>query len=233
VLLAAVLAAAKVADGAEAAPPHQSLRLESSTLTETRRINIYLPPGYDLCRKARYPVLYLPDGGMEEDFPHVATAAERLIRQGFARPFLIVGIENTVRRRDMTGPTTSPEDREVTRQPGGAPRFRRFIRYELVPWVRARYRVTDESAIMGESLAGLFVVDTLLNEPRLFNTYIALDPSLWWNAEGLIRDAPSKLPKLHSRFVRLFMSSGGQESNLIEVAKMVAALKQYAPPSVL
>jgi predicted alpha/beta superfamily hydrolase len=217
---------------AETAPAHESLRIESSVMSETRRINVYRPPGYEKHREIRYPVLYLPDGGMEEDFPHVATAADRLIRQGDTRPFLIVGIENTVRRRDMTGPTSSPEDLKFTDQPGGAPRFRKFLRFELMPTVQARFRVSNESAIMGESLAGLFVVDTLFHEPRLFHTYIALDPSLWWNAEGLIREAAARLPALRGRSVRLLMSSGGPQSNVIEIEKLAAALKRYAPSNV-
>jgi predicted alpha/beta superfamily hydrolase len=67
--------------------------------------------------------------------------------------------------------------------------FRNFIRRELMPQVKTRYRTTDETAVIGESLAGLFVVETLLIEPDLFDTYIAFDPSLWWNREHLVRSA--------------------------------------------
>jgi len=99
------------------------------------------------------------------------------------RPFILVGIENTARRRDLTGPTTSAEDKKIAPKVGGSAAFRQFIREELIPTVKQRYRTTAETAIVGESLAGLFVVETLLLEPGLFDTYLAFDPSLWWNNE--------------------------------------------------
>ncbi|MEK0397284.1 alpha/beta hydrolase-fold protein, partial [Lactobacillus delbrueckii] len=58
---------------------------------------------------------------------------------------------------------------------------------ELMPAVKARYRTTNETAIIGESLAGLFVMETLFQTPELFDTYIAIDPSVWWNHEYLLK----------------------------------------------
>lgn len=49
-----------------------TLLLESRALAETRRINVYAPPGYAESATARLPVLVMPDGGMAEDFLHVA-----------------------------------------------------------------------------------------------------------------------------------------------------------------
>ncbi|MBL2545244.1 alpha/beta hydrolase, partial [Klebsiella pneumoniae] len=95
---------------------------------------------------------------------------------GSMRPFLLVGIENTERRRDMTGPSNDPQDRKIAPRIGGSAAYRAFLREELMPQVRQRYPTTDERALIGESLAGLFVVETLLQEPTLFNSYIALDP---------------------------------------------------------
>ena len=66
----------------EPVPPHQTFTVDSRVLGETRRINLYTPPGYERSRHARYPVLYMPDGGMEEDFPHVANDVDVAIRAG-------------------------------------------------------------------------------------------------------------------------------------------------------
>src|SRR6185503_3938979 len=109
------------------------------------------------------------------------------------RPFILVGIENTQRRRDMTGPTENPEDKKIAPKVGGSALFRAFIRKELIPEVKARYRSTNETAIVGESLAGLFIVETFLLEPDLFDTYIAFDPSLWWNNKKLVNGAAERL----------------------------------------
>lgn len=229
--IAEVLDALQTAKKEEAVPAHATLSLESAVLGETRHVNVYLPPDYDNHSNTRYPVLYMPDGGLGEDFPHVAATADRLNRAGSVRPFLIVGVENTVRRRDMTGPTRAPEDLKVTSEPGGASRFRGFFRDELIPEVHRRYRVTDEAAVIGESLAGLFITETLMVEPALFDTYIAIDPSLWWNHAGLTRDAKERFTKYDKRPVRLLLSSGGSQSNAAEVEALANELVRSAPPS--
>jgi uncharacterized protein len=171
----------------------ETFTIRSAILGETRRINVYAARGYSATAETPLPVLYMPDGGMAEDFLHVAGLLQVSVGNGTMRPFLLVGIENTERRRDMTGPTTVEEDRKIAPRVGGSEPFRRFIRDELMPQVRSRYRTTDETAIVGESLAGLFVVETFLLEPDLFDTYIAFDPSLWWNGQALAKGAGERL----------------------------------------
>ena len=163
----------------------ETFTMASRALGETRRINVWLPPTWAVPADGRLPVLYMPDGGMQEDFPHVAGLLHVLIGNGGMRPFLLVGIENTQRRRDLTGPTTVESDRAIGPVVGGSAAFRAFLRDELKPLIAMRYAVTSESGIIGESLAGLFVLETLVLEPSLFDHYLAFDPSLWWNAEGL------------------------------------------------
>lgn len=167
--------------------------IQSAALGETRRINVYAPAG--IPAGSPLPVLVMPDGGMLEDFLHVAGLLQVGAGNGTVRPFLLVGIENTQRRRDLTGPTEVAKDRSIAPVVGGSQAYRNFIRHELMPEVEKRYRVTNERAIVGESLAGLFVIETLALEPDLFDTYIAIDPSLWWNgrrlAKGLSTQPPS------------------------------------------
>jgi len=171
----------------------ETFMLASTALREERRINVYLPPGYSEAAAMRFPVLYMPDGGLAEDFLHVAGLVQVSVGNGTMRPFILVGIENTERRRDMTGPTTIEADKKIAVRVGGSAAFRTFIRAELMPRIRERYRTTAETAIVGESLAGLFVVETFIIEPALFDTYIAFDPSLWWNDRSLVRNAGDRL----------------------------------------
>ncbi len=91
----------------------KTFTIDSKILSETRRINVYLPPGYAESPGARLPVLYMPDGGMAEDFLHVAGLVQVSVGNGTMRPFLLVGIENTERRRDMTGPTGNENDKKI------------------------------------------------------------------------------------------------------------------------
>jgi predicted alpha/beta superfamily hydrolase len=210
----------------------ETFTIDSKVLGEKRRINVYPPPGYAAPSGARVPVLYMPDGGMAEDFPHIAGLVQISVTNGTMRPFLLVGIENTERRRDMTGPTRNEEDRKIAPRVGGSEAFRKFVREELMPQVKSRYHTTGESAIVGESLAGLFVVETFLLEPELFDTYIAVDPSLWWNDEALVAGAGERLrarPKLEKT---LYVASAGT-GEMAKLARQFAdVLTKNAPPGV-
>src|SRR3954447_18682110 len=128
-LLAILILGSVPALASEPVLPHQTFTIDSKVLHETRPINVYTPPGYE--KGGRYPVLYMPDGGVEEDFPHVTTDVDSAIRAGEMRPVIVVGIENTERRRDMTGPTQVEADRKIAIHVGGSAGFRAFIRDEL------------------------------------------------------------------------------------------------------
>ena len=209
----------------------ETFDINSRTLGETRRINVYLPPGYKEAPGVRLPVLYMPDGGVAEDFLHVAGLVQVSAGNGTMRPFLLVGIENTQRRRDLTGPTENEADKKIAPRVGGSAAFRKFIRDELMPQVKSRYRTTGETAIIGESLAGLFIVETLFLEPELFDTYIAFDPSLWWNNQKLINDAGARLrarPKLNKTLY--FATSDEKEITGIG-QRFAEILGRDAPPA--
>ncbi|HLO42522.1 MAG TPA: alpha/beta hydrolase-fold protein [Phycisphaerales bacterium] len=172
-----------------ALPRAETFTIDSTILHETRRINVLLPTIYGAPVEGALPTLYMPDGGLDEDFLHIAGLVQVLTSNGAMRPVILVGIENTQRRRDLTGPTQNPEDRAIAPVVGGSAAFRGFLRDELMPAVRAKYRTTQEAGIVGESLAGLFVLETLFEDPDLFQNYIAVDPSLWWNDGGMTRAA--------------------------------------------
>lgn len=193
----------------ESTTNHLTLRIPSRVLAETRVVNVYVPPGYDGKADIRYPVLYMLDGGDREDFPHLAGTVDELIKLEAIPPMVLVGIENTERQRDLTGPTDVASDREIAPLVGGSAAFRGFIERELMPQIRLFYRVNDDTAIIGESLAGLFAVETLFLQPELFDTYIALDPSLGWNAEQWWREAGTRLEKSQDLRARLLLASAG------------------------
>jgi predicted alpha/beta superfamily hydrolase len=194
---------------ADPIPPHDTFTLDSKAVGETRRINVHTPPGY-AGSMDRFPVLYMPDGGIEEDFPHVVNSLDSLVAARLVRPFIVVGIENTERRRDMTGPTTVASDSAIAPHVGGSAAFRGFIRDELMPEIRRRYRTTGETAIAGESLVGLFIVETFLREPAMFDRYVAISPSLWWNNDELVRIAPDRLPGLAGLKRTLFLTAANE-----------------------
>jgi predicted alpha/beta superfamily hydrolase len=207
----------------------ETFELESRALGEVRRLAVYTPPGYAEDPARTYPLLVLPDGGLQEDFPHVAEAVHFGVTWGLLQPMLIVGIENTERRRDLTGPTEIPSDLEVAPHAGGSARFRAFLRDELLPEVRRRYRVGEGTAIMGESLAGWFVLESLFLEPELFDTWIAFSPSLWWSDRDLVRRAEERLRARPASAERLYLTSADEADIVADVEALTRVLAEHAP----
>jgi predicted alpha/beta superfamily hydrolase len=229
-LLALHSGQATAADKAEPLVIGDTFPIDSKILGETRRINVYLPPAYVESPSARLPVLYMPDGGMAEDFLHVAGLVQVSVGNQTMRPFLLVGIENTQRRRDLTGPTENADDKKIAPRVGGSEAFRKFIRAELMPEVKRRYRTTKETALVGESLAGLFVIETFVREPDLFDTFIAFDPSLWWNNGKLVEDAGKQL-RARPQLEKTLYFASSDEKGIVEFTQRLAAVLGKDAPS--
>lgn len=170
----------------------QSHEVASRHLGDTRQINVYLPADYAASDTA-YPVLYLIDGGLEQDFLHVAGSSHLGALWARSRPVIVVGVETKDRRRELTGPTSDIALLKQYPTAGQSAAFRNYIRDEVKPLIERSYRVSGEDAVIGESLAGLFIVETYLHEPALFDRYAAVSPSLWWDKEALSHEAAALL----------------------------------------
>ncbi len=207
----------------------ETFTIDSKVLGEKRRINVYLPPEYAKSPNAKLPVLYMPDGGLAEDFLHVAGLMQVSIGNRTMRPFILIGIENTVRRRDLSGPTENETDKKMAPRVGESAKFRSFIRQELMPEVKTRYRTTNETAIVGESLAGLFVMETFLLEPELFDTFVAFDPSLWWNNQKLAKSTATRLRARPNLKKELYFASSGEPEISRILHELATTLTEAAP----
>jgi hypothetical protein len=167
--------------------------VRSKDLGEYREINIHLPHAYALDTAARFPVIYLLDGSADEDFVHVAGAS-----QFAAFPWvdwmpssIVVGIANVDRKRDLTFPTTIAKDKADFPTTGGSAAFMRFIGDELVPFIDSAYRTNKDRMLIGQSLGGLFATEVLFTRPSMFNRYLIVSPSLWWDNESLLARPPA------------------------------------------
>lgn len=141
--------------------------LRSAILGESRQLNIYLPQSYKPSDTTRYPVVYLLDGGLDEDFIHVAGLIQFNTQPWVNRmpACILVGIANTDRKRDFTS---------------GTEKFTTFLDQELKPYITAHYKTRGPNTIIGESLGGLLLTNILLKKPGLFDKYIIISPSIWW-----------------------------------------------------
>jgi len=237
VLFAAALIAcapsfARAADAADDGRPiviGKSYTIQSKVLGDTRRLNVYLPPHYsDASRK--FPVMVLLDGGETEDFHHISGLAQVTAFNGAVEELIVVGIEGVDRKHDLTSPSSDLEDIKLDPTSGGSAAYRTFLVEEVKPWIAAHYRVSGRYGLIGESLAGLFAVETCLRAPQSFDDYIAASPSLWWDKESLSREATADFTKGDFKGRQLWLSVGDEGSTMQEaIDRVVAASKSVNP----
>lgn len=188
----------------------QAYSLPSAALDAPRTVNVWTPPGYAE-GDARYPVIYLIDGGLTQDFHHITGLAQLGAISWLTQEFVVIGVETVDRRRELAFPVE--RDAQLGKDyptAGESARFRRYLVDEVKPFVEARYRTSGEDLLLGESLAGLFIVETLLREPGAFDTYIAMDPSLWWDEGRLTDEAAALLARHDGGRQRLWLSVGSE-----------------------
>ncbi|RUT71599.1 alpha/beta hydrolase [Flavobacterium cupreum] len=167
--------------------------IQSKELGENRILNIYLPEGYKAEEATKYPVIYLLDGSADEDFIHIAGLVQfnsfEWINQ--VPKSIVVGIATVDRRRDFTFPTSIEKDQKRFASSGHSDKFIAFIEKELQPFIDKKYKTTASKTIMGQSLGGLLETEILLKKPTLFNHYVIVSPSIWWNNGSILRqDSP-------------------------------------------
>ena len=166
----------------------ETFTITSKILEEDRSLNIYLPLSYQDSLHKEYPVIYLLDGSADEDFIHIAGLVQfgsfswiRMIPET-----IVVGIANVDRKRDFTSPSSNDLDNKELPSSGGSEKFINFIADELQDVISNHYRVNDSKTLIGQSLGGLLATEILFTKPHLFDQYIIVSPSLWWNDEKLL-----------------------------------------------
>lgn len=199
-------------------------RLHSSVLAETRTLNIYLPQSYTQDAIKSYPVIYLLDGSANEDFIHVVGIVQFLTMIEAMPEAIVVGIANVDRRRDFTFPTTIEKDKKDYPTTGGSMQFMTFIEKELQPFIQKNYRCNDTTTIIGQSLGGLFATEVLFKNPDLFDNYIIVSPSLWWDNESLLALSPGVLKSKAVTQMQIYISVGAEGKQMEDDAKKLADL---------
>lgn len=169
--------------------------LQSKILNEKRILNIYLPEGYNASDSLKYPVIYLLDGSANEDFIHIVGLVQYNSFEwvNMLQKSIVVGIATVDRRRDFTFPTSFVDEKKAFSTSGHSENFIRFLEFEVQPYIEKHFQVTNHKTLIGQSLGGLLATEILINKPTLFNKYIIVSPSLWWNNGSLIEGA-IKLP---------------------------------------
>lgn len=172
----------------------------SSVLHENRKLRIYTPgvTSQSVIAGKRYPVLYLLDG--DAHFYSTVGIIQQLSQangNGVLPEMIVVAIENTNRSRDLI-----PSDDVTKLNP-----FVRFLSSELIPYIDKNYTTAPYKLLVGHSLGGLTAIDLLTKSPELFNAFIAIDPSMWYNNEKFLNNTIAQFPKLNMSGKRLFIGT--------------------------
>jgi len=186
--------------------------IKSEILKEERTLNIYLPQNFDKTKS--YPIIYLLDGSMNEDFIHV-TGLVQFFNQMYAMPeTIVVGIANVDRKRDFTFHTDLKDLQKDYPTTGHSDKFISFLEKELKPYIESQFKTTD-TYIFGQSLGGLLATEILLKKPEMFNNYFIISPSLWWDDESLLKNANQLLSKSSDKKKFVYISVGRGEHKVM------------------
>ncbi|MCL2781488.1 MAG: alpha/beta hydrolase-fold protein [Actinomycetia bacterium] len=208
-------------------------RFTSELLGNTRRVWVHTPAGYergDDCGPAggaadgradgavggaadgaacggeeRYGLAVLLDGRIWAEVLPIAPTLDNLARAGRIPPIVTVLVDTldfATRERELVG----NED------------FPRMLVDELLPWVRARWRITDDPAralIQGQSYGGLAAALIALRATEAFGNASLHSPSLWWSCPGAPADQAEWMAHQHAvapaSSVRFYLEVGLQE----------------------
>jgi predicted alpha/beta superfamily hydrolase len=224
--------AAGVGNAQESTPfPFGEVRtMMSQVLNEKRILNIYLPVGYQPDSSV-YPVVYVLDGSAHEDYPHIAGLVQFMNMYDMMPKSIVVGIANVDRYRDFTHKSSNQEDLESLPTSGGSLAFINFISDELQPFMDAEYATSGKNTIIGQSLGGLLAAELLMTRPYLFNNYIIVSPSLWWDSQALLKQAPQFFKTQKYLEKGIYVSIGKEHPVMHEVTDaFVAAIGQAENP---
>jgi hypothetical protein len=184
--------------------------IKSTVLGEDRVILVRTPVGYET-NKVSYPVLYMTD--CDAHMGHTASTVEFLTQNGRISDLIVVGVTNTDRTRDLTPAKSSAKNAAGELQfptSGGADNFLKFFETELIPEIEKKYRVQPYRIFAGHSLGGLFAIHAMITKPGLFNSYIAVSPSLQWENNDEMKRVETFLKNQKESKVTLFASIGNE-----------------------
>ncbi len=190
----------------------KTIIFKSSVLDENRDLNIYLPLSYSKDSIKTYPVIYLLDGSKDEDFIHVSGIVQfgsfswiNMIPES-----IVIGISNVDRKRDFTYPSENVLDQKEFPSSGGSEKFITFLETEVQTFIDANFRTTKNKTLIGQSLGGLLATEILFEKPELFDNYIIVSPSLWWDDEKLLKRKVKNYESKKSIFI-----AGGEEGEVM------------------
>jgi len=216
----------------------------SKILGNRRDVLVYLPRGYRLLSRRRYPVLYLHDGQNVFDAATsfsgvewgVDETAERLIKEDLIEPLIVVAVANTGEERiHEYAPTRGVIDAKAKckkRSKGLARKYGHFLINELKPYIDRKYRTNTDAeftGLGGSSLGGLVTLAIGILYPHAFSRLMVMSPSIWWDNFAIYRlvDSIEQKPPL-----KIWLDTGTAEPGWEQARELLKRLveKGWKPP---
>lgn len=186
----------------------------SKTLGESRDFWVKLPDNFKPGNDEKYAVIYLMDGFSLES---TLEAVYGNYWGHYLPHMILVGISNRNNRtRDLT--TSQIKMRRGSafdNETGGAEAFTKFMEEELIPYIDSKYPTMAYRTLIGHSYAGLFTLNMLVNHKDLFQNYIAIDPSLDWDNQKLLKEAKEKLSTESYEGKSLYVSLAAEQLHIM------------------
>jgi predicted alpha/beta superfamily hydrolase len=186
--------------------------VHSKILNEDRPVWVYVPNSGqgDIYSTQHYPVVYLLDG--DAHFYSVVGMIQQLssVNGNTVCPqMIVVGIPNTDRTRDLTPTHVASDapfmDSSSSKTSGGGEQFISFIEKEVMPHIDSAYPTEPFRLLIGHSFGGLTAMNTLIHHTKLFNSYVIIDPSMWWDHKRLLGEAREALASRQFAGTSVFM----------------------------
>jgi uncharacterized protein len=179
--------------------------ITSELMGRDYQLYISFPNGYSTKDTISYPVLYALDGRLFFHSVRAATDALYVIGNEIEDVIIVVigsGSDfNSWFVERTYDYTTSPDpahDRysekqfnlpEGTVKSGGADRFLKSLKTEIIPYVDKHYKTNNDRGIIGNSYGGLFAAYCLINSDGYFTRFGINSPAFWWDNEKLLKQA--------------------------------------------
>ena len=189
----------------------ERVTLESEVLGESRQIQVLLPEGYRAELSSNYPVIYLLDG--DYNFHGMSGMLDLLANKGQLIPkVILVGLADKGTEQYRKYMTPNDSSSPLKENKGAATEFLAFLNQEVQPYIQQHYRTAEQSILVGHSIGGLFVLNSLLNAPNSFDNYVAISPSVWVSDNAIVEQAKSKIKglKTQDNGIGLYLSLGDE-----------------------
>ncbi|MEO8116689.1 MAG: alpha/beta hydrolase-fold protein, partial [Bacteroidota bacterium] len=174
--------------------------IHSKILKEVRTAWVYNPGNKN--ESKIYPVIYVLDG--ESHFQSVVAMVEYLSGANVIPPMIVVGILHSNRMKDLTPTIEDKMGDSLGANSGGGENFMSFIKNELFPEIESTYSTAPYRILMGHSVGGLTVINTLIQHKEFFNAYVSIDASLWWDKHKLLIESKTVLATQDYTGIKLF-----------------------------